>query len=69
MDEITLEIRSAQSLSRAHARWLTPPAEIEKEPCKACNGTGVIPGTETEDLYGTPCPEGCPLDRDAFHAR
>lgn len=69
MTDLMLDMRNEAALSRAHSRFLQPPMEQEKEPCDVCNGVGVIPGTETEDLYGDPCPKGCPLNRDAFPKR
>lgn len=60
MNDIELDMRNDRALSSAHERYLTPPSE--EEPCPVCQGTGVVPDTETEQLYGDPCPEGCCLD-------
>ena len=40
--------------------------QIDGETCGVCKGAGVLPNTETEDLWGLPCPRGCALDRSRF---
>lgn len=44
-----------------------PPAA--DAPCDICGGTGVKPGTSTEDTHGDPCPAGCDIDRDEIERR
>lgn len=60
MTDVELELKNAEAISRAHDRQLDPPEEGKL--CTHCSGTGVLPGTETEHLFGDPCPEGCRLD-------
>lgn len=60
MDDMALELRNQESISRSECRYLEAPAEAEL--CGVCGGTGVLPGTETENLFGDPCTEGCKID-------
>jgi hypothetical protein len=58
--DVALDIRNQETIARVHNGRLDPPAE--GEPCAACNGTGVLPNTETENLFGESCHEGCKID-------
>ena len=60
MTDIERDIRSERAFDRAERKSLTPPDVMD--PCGTCNDTGVVPGTETEHLFGDPCPEGCRLN-------
>lgn len=67
MDDIALEIRNAEAISRSECRYLEMPAE--GKPCAVCNRTGFIPGTDTEESWGDACPNGCPADIQAMRDR
>lgn len=58
-DLINLDIQNAASLARCEERSLTPKVEDGDE-CAECGGTGYVKGTESENIWGLPCTEGCP---------
>lgn len=66
MNDFQSELRSAAAMSRAHEAYLEPVEKDRSCPQNICGGTGIVPGTETEHLYGEDCPAGCPLDLQAI---
>lgn len=59
MNDFQSELRSAAAMSRAHEGYLESPEKDRSCPLNVCGGTGYVPGSETEHLYGDRCPAGC----------